>query len=83
MLEIRFTMETPIPAERILAAATDFTERRTQVWGSIDPDVFRVHATGQGWAEVTEGERTMGGIWRRWSGSPIAWARVPGAGSWS
>ncbi|MGH2724144.1 MAG: SRPBCC family protein [Actinomycetota bacterium] len=80
MLEITFTMDTPVPSERILAAATDFSERRPERWADIDPNVYRVHGAGDTWAEVTEGERTLGGIWARerydWSTPGVVRAEV-------
>jgi hypothetical protein len=72
MLEIWFSVETTISPERVLAAATDFSVTRPQQWGDIDPEMYRVHRTGETWAEVTEGERTLGGIWSRERYDPSA-----------
>ncbi len=39
-----------------VAALTDFGERRAGVWTETShPKVYRVHATGPTWADVTEG----------------------------
>jgi hypothetical protein len=80
MLEIRFSVETTVSPERVLAAATDFSAARPERWGDIDPGMFRVHRTGDTWAEVTEGERTLGGIWSRerydWSALGLVRAEV-------
>jgi hypothetical protein len=63
MVEIRFEVETALSPQRVRAGATDFSERRPQIWSGIDPEHFRVHALGDGTAEVTEGGREFGGIW--------------------
>lgn len=74
MAKVTYTVETSVEPDRILAAATDFSERRLEVWPGIDPKVYEVHAQGDGWAEVTEG--TAGaGVWGReryeWSGNVV------------
>jgi hypothetical protein len=80
MVEVRFEVETPLSAERVLAAATDFSEARPQIWSGIDPNRYRVHSLGESTAEVTEGGREFGGIWARerydWSNPGEVTARV-------
>lgn len=65
MTRVHFALETDIRAERVLAAAVDFSERRPELWPNISRRFYRVHDTGESWAEVTEGSDTMGGIWAR------------------
>ena len=59
----------------MLAAATDFTLRRLELWSGIDPSRYELHDSGEGWAEVTEGSAVFGGIWARerytWSGNTV------------
>jgi hypothetical protein len=80
MVEIRFEVDTSLSPQRVRAAATDFSERRPQIWSGIDPKRFTVHALGDGTAEVTEGGREFGGIWARerydWSDPDRVVARV-------
>jgi Polyketide cyclase / dehydrase and lipid transport len=80
MVEVRFEVETPLPPERVLAAATDFSKRRPEIWSGIDPKQYRVHAVGESTAEVTEGGREFGGIWARerydWSDPGVVTARA-------
>jgi Polyketide cyclase / dehydrase and lipid transport len=80
MVEIRFEVETPLSPQRVRAAATDFSERRPQIWSAIDPKRFTVHTLGDTTAEVTEGGREFGGIWAReqydWSDPDLVIARV-------
>jgi Polyketide cyclase / dehydrase and lipid transport len=80
MVEIRFEVDTPLSPRQVRAAATDFSERRPQIWSGIDPERFTVHALGDTTAEVTEGGREFGGIWARerydWSDPDLVVARV-------
>jgi hypothetical protein len=74
LAKYRYTVESSVEPERLLAAATDFSERRPELWPGIDPEVYEVHAQGDGWTEVTEG--TAGpGVWGReryeWSGNVV------------
>jgi Polyketide cyclase / dehydrase and lipid transport len=52
---VRFQLTTDLSPERVLAALTDFSDRRPTVWPNIDQAHFRVHGHGPGWADVTEG----------------------------
>lgn len=80
MVQIRFEVQTPLSPQQVRAAATDFSERRPQIWSGIDPKRFAVHALGDRTAEVTEGGREFGGIWARehydWSDPDLVVARV-------
>lgn len=79
MPKIEFSLETPLRAEDVLGAATDFTERRPVLWPGIDPKAYRVHSVGEHTADVTEGSAVMGGIWARehyeWTANEVT-ARV-------
>jgi hypothetical protein len=72
---IEFTVESDLPPERVLAAATDFSERRPDIWPNISRRYYKVHDQGEGWCECTEGSDVAGGIWAReryeWSGNHI------------
>jgi Polyketide cyclase / dehydrase and lipid transport len=80
MVEIRFEVDTALSPQQVRAAATDFSERRPQIWAAIDPKHFTVHTLGDRTAEVTEGGREFGGIWARerydWSDPAVVVARV-------
>lgn len=65
MANVDFTVDSDLPAPVILAAAVDFSTRRPDLWPMIDRSVYEVHASGPGWAEVTEGSRFLGTIWAR------------------
>jgi hypothetical protein len=59
----RWQLDTPLAADAVMAALVDFSPRREVTWKeTCDPAVYRVHAVGHTWAEVTEGV-------------PYAWSR--------
>lgn len=80
MIEIRFSVDCDIPRERVLAAATDFSPRRPEIWSAIDPKAYQVHSVGATSADVTEGSAILGGIWARerydWSTPGVVRAEV-------
>ena len=55
-------VDAEVPAERMMAAATDFSERRPELWPNISREFWQLHDRGPNWAEATEG-------------SPAVWAR--------
>jgi hypothetical protein len=77
---VRFSATTTASPEDVLAAATDFSDRRPELWPSIDPKVYRVLSLGETTAEVVEGSDVMGGIWARerydWSTPGVVRAEV-------
>jgi len=64
MTKIRVVTDSPLPAERVLAAARDFSLRRAEVFPAVRIDHFEVHDLGDDWADVTEG--TPAGIGINW-----------------
>jgi polyketide cyclase/dehydrase/lipid transport protein len=65
MANITFSIDSKLPAEAVLAAAVDFTEKRLRYWPNIDPKVYQVHSVTSSTADVTEGSALLGGIWAR------------------
>jgi hypothetical protein len=58
--------ETPVAPERVLEAARDFSERRAEMWPDVHVEHLEVHATGETFAEVTEGNPwPIGYVWER------------------
>ncbi len=76
-MKLNFSMDTAASAEQVLAALTDFTEARPDIWPALDQERYEVHELGETWADVTEG-----------SARPETWARehydwsVDGVVSW-
>jgi hypothetical protein len=58
-------LHTKLTPDAVLAALTDFGPRRAKVWPNIDDEHFKLHRSGPGWAEVTEGSSVAGGVWER------------------
>jgi hypothetical protein len=65
MVNIHLIRDTQLPPERIIAALTDFSDRRLELFPNLDKQYFTVHQTGDTHAEVTEGSSFAGGIWER------------------
>jgi Polyketide cyclase / dehydrase and lipid transport len=86
MATIKFQVESPLDAADVLAALTDFSERRPELWPAIDPNVYRVHDASNGSALVTEGTDVLGGIWAtelyEWDDSNVVRATVQKSNFW-
>lgn len=78
MTELRFTVEAPVPAERVLAALTDFSDRRPDLWPELDSDLYRVEELGETTALVREGQRRP----RLWALEAYDWS-TPGEVTWT
>lgn len=65
MAKIHYEADGEVSAERFVAALTDFSERRPELWPNLDAKYYRLHERGETWAEVTEGTDVMGGVWAR------------------
>jgi hypothetical protein len=50
-----FSVETSVPADQMLAAATDFSERRPDLWPNVSRKQYHVYSVGDHSAEVEEG----------------------------
>lgn len=65
MARIQYAAEGSISPERFVAALTDFSDRRPDLWPNLDAKFYRLHELGETWAEVTEGTDVLGGVWAR------------------
>jgi hypothetical protein len=64
-------LETLLSPMAVKGALVDFSPRRQVVWKeTCHPAVYRVHAMGETWAEVTEGIR------RAWSRERYDWSKA-------
>jgi hypothetical protein len=63
--KIQYEADGAIPPERFIAALTDFSDRRPELWPSLDAMFYKVHELGPTWADVTEGTDVLGGVWGR------------------
>jgi hypothetical protein len=57
-------IDTEATPEQVLAALTDFTERRTEIWPGLSKELYEVYEAGESSALVREG-----------SPKPKVWAR--------
>lgn len=66
MPRVHVTRQTEISADRILEAARDFSDRRADRWPDVHVEHLEVHDSGDGFAEVSEGNPwPMGHVWER------------------
>lgn len=65
MLTIHATAETSATPEAVIYAARDFSERRPLIWPNGKLRYLEVHASGENFAEVTEGAWIAGLFWER------------------
>ena len=65
MAKIHYEADGTVSAERFLAALTDFSDGRPELWPELDAKFYRLHDRGDTWAEVTEGTDVLGGVWAR------------------
>jgi hypothetical protein len=63
MPRIEFDLNSELPAERIRAALTDFTDRRPDLWPGLNRTEYRVYEVGETSAEIREG--SGGSVWAR------------------
>jgi hypothetical protein len=57
---------TPVPSERVLEAARDFSEHRADLWPDVHAAHLEVHEVGEDFAVVTEGNPwPIGYVWER------------------
>jgi hypothetical protein len=62
MAHVSAERSTSVPARAILAALTDFSDRRVELWPNIDRSYYKVHDVQRTSADVTEGSK---GVWER------------------
>jgi hypothetical protein len=62
MAHVSADVDTTVPAQAIIGALTDFSDKRIELWPNIDREYYEVHDVGRTSAEVTEGSR---GVWER------------------
>jgi len=80
MAEIHVSVDSSLPPEAVLGAATDFSKHRLEIWPTIDPEVYGVEALDEKSAVVREGTHVLGGLWAKerydWSEDGVVRATV-------
>lgn len=64
MIEFTLAADSSAPAEDVLEAARDFSRRRIAIWPNVSARRFKVHASGDTFAEATE-TALQGLFWER------------------
>ena len=70
-------LETKLPPDSVVAALTDFSDRRPDVWSGLKREQYEVYEVGDTWAEVREGSSKS--IWAR---ERYDWS-TPGTVKWT
>lgn len=52
---MRFDLVTRASPEQVLEAMTDFTDRRLEIWSTLDPKIYDVRELGDTWGVAREG----------------------------
>jgi Polyketide cyclase / dehydrase and lipid transport len=59
---VNVEVRSPLSPAEVLRVLTDFSEHRAEAWPGVDLDRLIVHESGDGFADVTEGNATT---WER------------------
>lgn len=77
-MQIQASFDTKASPTQVVAALTDFSERRLQIWeGTLDPDKFEVYEVGDTGARVREGSKRP----NVWAVEKYDWSQ-PGRVTW-
>ena len=76
-MRVHYEFATALPPGEVVAALTDFSDHRPEIWPGLDRARYQVHELGKTWAVVTEGSRRPN-VWAR---ERYDWS-VPGRVSW-
>ncbi len=65
--KIHYEADGTISPARFIAALTDFSPSRPDLWPNLSLSQYKVHEVGPSWADVTEGTAVggLGGVWAR------------------
>ena len=78
MTELTFTVDAPVLPKAVVGALTDFSERRSEIWPDLDPDIYRVDELRATSAVVREGQRKP----KLWAIEEYDWS-TPGTVTWT
>jgi hypothetical protein len=80
VVTVHVAADSPLPPEKVLQAARDFSDRRAQLWPMVQSKYLQVHESGDAFVDVTEGTFVVGRFWERsrydWSESGVVKATV-------
>jgi hypothetical protein len=55
VVTVHVTADSPLPPEKVLQAARDFSDRRAQLWPMVQSKYLEVHGSGDAFVDVTRG----------------------------
>jgi hypothetical protein len=73
MATVHIIEKTSVPPDRVLAAAHDFSERRSEIFPAVQIKHMEVHDLGETSADVTEGTRS--GPMYNWERCDYDWSQ--------
>ncbi|HEX2088731.1 MAG TPA: SRPBCC family protein [Actinomycetota bacterium] len=80
MTRLEFDVETSAPPERVIAALTDFSDRRPDVWPGLSREWYEVYSVEETTAEIREG--TGSKLFPVWARERYDWS-TPGVVTWT
>jgi hypothetical protein len=64
--KVEMDLETTVAPDRVREALLDFSDRRPDIWPSLDRSFYEVHSVGETTAEIREGTKSPGmTVWAR------------------
>jgi hypothetical protein len=79
-MQLVMESETSLEPEKVVAALTDFSDKRPQMWTGISPQHYKVNSVGADTADVQEG--TKQGPLNVWARERYDWS-VPNTVVWT
>ncbi|GIG62359.1 hypothetical protein Lfu02_67310 [Longispora fulva] len=80
MTTLELDLDSALPPERVIAALTDFTEHRPDIWPGISRELYKVYEVGEKSALIREGTKSPG--MSVWAKERYDWSE-PGTVTWT
>ena len=80
MPRIEVDVETSLPPEQVREALLDFSDRRPDIWSSIERSLYEVYSVGETSADIQEGTKLPGVT--IWAKEHYDWS-TPGVVRWT
>jgi hypothetical protein len=65
MGKIEMDFDTKLPPDKVLAALTDFSDRRPDIWPVLSREYYEVYSLGETSADVREGQTKPVRVWAK------------------
>jgi hypothetical protein len=78
-MRIEFDVDTKLPPDKVVAALTDFTPQRPDLWPGLAREFYEVYSVGDHEAEVREGSSKPMKVWAK---EHYDWS-TPGTVKWT